>query len=197
MTERDPLSPDTPVDLSNCEREPIHILGRVQSYGCLMALNSEWLVVHASTNTGALMGLEAETLIGEPIARIFPEATVHHLRTRMQVLSQDVGAARIFDVDLFDDGRRFDVSVHVSGRLFVFEFEPRAENGAGLLRDDAAVGPLVDVLEGAVLVIERHVRPWRPRRCRERAECLDDHAVDVAAACTGEPDRQVRGQVVR
>lgn len=28
-----------PIDLSNCDREPIHILGRVQSYGALLAIS--------------------------------------------------------------------------------------------------------------------------------------------------------------
>ncbi|MEL7163930.1 MAG: hypothetical protein AAGL96_00550 [Pseudomonadota bacterium] len=32
------------LDLTNCDREPIHILGRVQSYGCLVAFSADWMV---------------------------------------------------------------------------------------------------------------------------------------------------------
>jgi len=38
-------------DLSNCDREPIHILGRVQSFGALVSVSSDWIINHASYNT--------------------------------------------------------------------------------------------------------------------------------------------------
>ncbi|SHI51977.1 HWE histidine kinase domain-containing protein [Wenxinia saemankumensis] len=121
----DPTSPDPQVDLTNCDREPIHILGRVQSFGCLIAVSPDWIVTRASTNTAAILGPEAADLIGRPLGEILPADTMQILRTRMQVLGQELGAARVFDLDLFADGRRFDASIHISGRTFVFEFEPR------------------------------------------------------------------------
>ncbi|MGO8506741.1 hypothetical protein AB9F35_36200, partial [Rhizobium leguminosarum] len=33
-----------PVDLTNCDREPIHQLGSVQPFGFLMAVSSDWIV---------------------------------------------------------------------------------------------------------------------------------------------------------
>ena len=33
-------APGQSVDLTNCDREPIHQLGRVQSYGALLALSA-------------------------------------------------------------------------------------------------------------------------------------------------------------
>ena len=35
------LDPETPVDLTNCEREPIHIPGAIQPHGLLLALDAE------------------------------------------------------------------------------------------------------------------------------------------------------------
>ena len=40
--------PDYAVDLSNCDREPIHVLGKVQPFGFLIALTADWLVARAS-----------------------------------------------------------------------------------------------------------------------------------------------------
>lgn len=38
------------VDLTNCDREPIHQLGLIQPFGCLFAFSSDWFVVHVSQN---------------------------------------------------------------------------------------------------------------------------------------------------
>ncbi|WP_338871500.1 ATP-binding protein [Spirosoma sp. SC4-14] len=56
------------VDLTNCEREPIHILGAIQSYGYLLAILPEtYSIVHASDNIAELLGLPAEQLLGKTI----------------------------------------------------------------------------------------------------------------------------------
>ena len=49
------IDPGTPVDLTNCDREPIHLLGRVQSYGALVALSPDWVIQHASENLGTIL----------------------------------------------------------------------------------------------------------------------------------------------
>ncbi|HCS17380.1 MAG TPA: hypothetical protein DIW45_05985, partial [Erythrobacter sp.] len=38
------------VNLTNCDREPIHQLGRIQDFGALIAVNADWFVAHRSTN---------------------------------------------------------------------------------------------------------------------------------------------------
>ena len=45
------------VDLSNCDREPIHQLGRIQSFGALVAVNSDWFISQRSANLETLLGL--------------------------------------------------------------------------------------------------------------------------------------------
>ena len=117
--------PAQQVDLTNCDREPIHIPGRVQAFGCLIAVSSDWMIVHAAENCAEMLGRAAEDLIGINMSEIFPAQSVHDLRTRIQFLSADNVIARIFRYDLFQDGAFFDVSVHRSGRMIVYEFEPR------------------------------------------------------------------------
>ncbi len=130
------------VDLENCAREPIHLLGRVQGFGCLIAVSADWIVSHASLNTGEFLGIGAAGMIGTPFIDHFPQEVVHRLRTRMQLLSFSTdGTVRVFDVDLFESGRLFDVAIHVSGRSYVFEFEPKR---AAANRDEAGlVMPLI------------------------------------------------------
>lgn len=51
-------------DLSNCERELIHLPGSIQPHGVLLVLDGEGpVVVQASENTGSLLGLPVERLM--------------------------------------------------------------------------------------------------------------------------------------
>ena len=57
----------TAFDITECAREPIHLLGSVQSHGALLALADPRLTVEvASANTAALLGVAPEALLGLP-----------------------------------------------------------------------------------------------------------------------------------
>ena len=127
MSELDQNRQQQDYDLTNCDREPIHILGRIQSYGCLVALSADWIVTYASENCADLLGLDAQTIVGSRFTDVFPQETVHHLRTEMQVLSYQTGAARVFAYPALEDHRLFDISISQSDDNIIFEFEPRAE----------------------------------------------------------------------
>src|SRR3954449_2099112 len=75
---RPPMQTDNgaAVDLTNCDREPIHLIGAVQSFGFLLAVSStDWCVTRASRNVVEWLGVEATDLLGRPLDQIFtPEA---------------------------------------------------------------------------------------------------------------------------
>ena len=51
-------SPGT-VDLTNCDREPIHLIGAVQPFGFLIAVTrADWLVTRVSANVSRWLGRE-------------------------------------------------------------------------------------------------------------------------------------------
>ncbi len=66
----DSLSAAMPsVDLTNCEREPIHTPGHVQPHGMLLALNPATLrVAQWSVNALTVLRLSAEQLRDRPSA---------------------------------------------------------------------------------------------------------------------------------
>ncbi|SFS13798.1 HWE histidine kinase domain-containing protein [Yoonia litorea] len=142
MPETDPIQQQQDYDLTNCDREPIHILGRVQSYGCLIALSSDWMVTCASENCGTILGLDAQSIVGSRFTDIFPQETVHNLRTKMQVLSYQTGTARVFAYAALEDERLFDISVSQSDRNMIFEFEPR-QIGTQSEQDRSSVRALI------------------------------------------------------
>ena len=60
-------------DLSNCEREQIHLAGSIQPHGVLLVLREpELVVVQASANAAAFLGLPGE-VVGLTLASITPD----------------------------------------------------------------------------------------------------------------------------
>ncbi|MEQ9314812.1 MAG: HWE histidine kinase domain-containing protein, partial [Henriciella sp.] len=119
------VSPDTTIDLTNCDREPIHILGHVQQFGCLIAVTSDWLVCHASDNLPDFIGKKAEDIIGDPIADVLSGEGLAEIKTRVQQLDSPDAVERLFGVRLQPgENGRFNVAVHLSGRNVILELEP-------------------------------------------------------------------------
>ena len=121
---------ETTVDLTNCDREPIHILGAVQPIGFLLALDEGWVIERASANTAQFIGQTPEVLIGRRLEEVFSAACVHNLRNRVSMLRGPDAVERIFGCRLIDDLTPFDVGIHMSGETVVIEAEPaRGETG--------------------------------------------------------------------
>ncbi|MFJ4842063.1 ATP-binding protein [Streptomyces sp. NPDC088746] len=113
-------------DLSECVREPIHRLGMIQSHGTLLAVEADTGTVDtAALNTGRLLGIPAEVLVGGPITRVL---TPDHWAEALEVGAQHEAASLVLPVsiDVAGTPRMFDVTAHRQGPLLVLECEARA-----------------------------------------------------------------------
>ncbi len=138
---REPEGADFAVDISNCDREPIHVPGMIQPFGFLIALTSDWLVSRVSANIGQFIRLTPQDLLGYAISDIFCPDAIHTLRNRITLLRGGDAVERIFSLVLIDGCPPFDVAVHFSGSLVVIEAEPaRADEmeATGLVRSMVA-----------------------------------------------------------
>ncbi len=139
--EKRPYSDAEKVTLANCDREPIHTLGHIQDFGALIAVTSDWIVNHSSANLHPILGIDPSEAFGTPLSKHLPAETLHFLRSRMQMRGEAQSVVRVFGVDVMQDGRAFDVTIHASGRSYIFEFEPKPD---GARRDDMGlVHPLI------------------------------------------------------
>src|SRR6476661_7152636 len=132
-TPRPPMQTDNgnPVDLTNCDREPIHLLGAVQPFGFLLALASAtWCVTRTSRNVVEWLGVEAADLLGRPLDQIFTPDAVHTIRGQLQSAIMGDTVARAFDVVLTGGGLRCDVALHVMHDTVVIEGEPCVDDPA-------------------------------------------------------------------
>ncbi|MGY2075011.1 SpoIIE family protein phosphatase [Blastococcus sp. SYSU DS0828] len=69
------LAPGDPVDLTNCEREPIHIPGSIQPRGVLIAVRDpDWIVQQVSENLADLTGVDWRRALGRPLAEVIGAA---------------------------------------------------------------------------------------------------------------------------
>ncbi|MFY9352580.1 MAG: GAF domain-containing protein [Sphingobium sp.] len=116
------------VDLTNCDREPIHVLGTIQPFGFLIALTADWLVARVSANSADYIGLPPEALLGKPIAAIMSNEALHSLRNRITLLRGPDAVERLFSLQLLEGGPLFDVAVHFSGALVVIEAERASQD---------------------------------------------------------------------
>jgi light-regulated signal transduction histidine kinase (bacteriophytochrome)/CheY-like chemotaxis protein len=114
---------NAPLDLTNCDREPIHIPGTIQTHGVLIACDSTLTrITRYSLNAHDMLNLDdREPLIGQPLEAILGPELTHMLRNELAAASITRRPALRFGVDL--NGSIRDLAVHRAGNEVIVEFE--------------------------------------------------------------------------
>ncbi len=115
-----------PIDLSNCDREPIHIPGSIQPHGCLLACDHAGrMVLRHSANAAAMLGLPGNPN-GALLADLIGPENCHTLANAMAVAGQEPRPALVFGMVV--NGNPFDVAAHRFDGHAILEFEPASRN---------------------------------------------------------------------
>ena len=112
------------VDLTNCDREPIHLISAIQPTGFLIAVSTDWLISRVSANVTDFLVRSVDDLLGASLRDVLTIEAVHTLRNRLAILKGKDAVERAFGVQLVDNGGRFDFAVHMSNGEIVIEAEP-------------------------------------------------------------------------
>ena len=115
-------------DLTDCDREPIHQIGEIQSFGGLIAVNGDWMIAHRSANCGEILGIEETPEVGRKLNAYLEEAALDRLRETLRLVSSPDDVQRIFGIRLTRDGSLHDVALHCTDALTIIEFEPHAQD---------------------------------------------------------------------
>ena len=135
--------PSDPVDLSNCDREPIHIPGAIQPYGCLIACDATAAtVLRHSANAGEMLGCPGE-LNGRPLVELIGPQAVHDLRNALLIATR--GRSAMLLGHPIQSGRRFDVAVHQVADGAILEFEPAGPPAEPLHRARELIGRISEI----------------------------------------------------
>ena len=116
------------VDLTNCDKEPIHIPGKIQSHGFLVAVNSQTQIVnYISENIAPFITEAPKNFLGKPIDEFEKSLPISVLQLKLgQVLlmgstNQYFESINPFSLEL--NGKPYNLIVSVSGDNKILEFE--------------------------------------------------------------------------
>ena len=116
-------------DLTICDREPIHLLGAIQSFGFLLSISSEWLVARASENLAEHIGIAWSDALGQPLDRVISEQAVHDVRNRIAYLQGEDSVERLLRIRLKPELPEYDIAIHFSDKMIIIEGEPSGPAG--------------------------------------------------------------------
>lgn len=116
------------VDLTNCDREPIHIPGLIQPHGVLLVLQEpELKIVQVSSNTFELLGRYPQDLLGKPLLTLLASK---HINAIQQCLSEDFEHVNPLNIFIKHNNKllRFDGIVHRWNNTIILELEAKDKN---------------------------------------------------------------------
>lgn len=119
----DSVSYPEKIDISNCSKEPIHIIGKSQSHGVIIACSPETLeITQCSENTDRFFGRDFRELLQKPLKVLLGEAGEEKLKLTIQ------DADNFLPEELQIGEQEFVMLPHISEDSLVIDFEPLFEN---------------------------------------------------------------------
>jgi chemotaxis family two-component system sensor kinase Cph1 len=137
-------------DVTNCDREPIHIPGAILPHGAMLVLDGETLdVMQVAGDVIGLLGASPEQLLGHSAASVFQPRQIATLRALSGNLAL-LKPRHLLDPQMrVAADRALDASLHRSDGALVLEFE-EADTGERFAADPlAAVQEMIEGLDGA------------------------------------------------
>jgi len=164
-----PTTTSAAPDITNCDREPIHIPGAILPHGVLLVLDSDSLeVLQAAGDLPGLLDTSLHALLGNTADTVLNPAQMAHLR-RLSAEQALTTPRHLLDPALrVQADRPLDASLHRCGDTLVLEFE------AADLGDRFASDPLAAVQE---MVEGLDTAPSLQALCQLAAERVRDVAV--------------------
>ncbi|MGQ8875385.1 GAF domain-containing protein [Paenibacillus sp. TSA_86.1] len=119
-----------PIDLNNCDKEPIHIPGFIQPHGVLLAIDPSGTptIVQCSQNTFDHLGIHSSDILGMPLSDLITENDVSsllHNRSNATVTS-DLHYMDLI-IQVTGEEKVFSSVLHESEGLLILEIEPYYE----------------------------------------------------------------------
>ena len=117
-------------NLDNCENEPIHIPGSVQSHGFLIALDGELVVRYCSENIQTHIGITADAVLGKPLHEIegLSNGPQQDLEALVRFANQQDAVVNQNGFPYQLNGQNFNIIIHFHNGFHIIDFEPAISN---------------------------------------------------------------------
>jgi light-regulated signal transduction histidine kinase (bacteriophytochrome) len=112
------------VDLTPCEREPIHIPGAIQPHGALLALHSaDWALAAYSANASSVFGIEPADMGQRPLEALIGDTLAAEIRDAFDKGELDGANPFRTTACLPGNGVLMDFAIHSHNGLIIVEAE--------------------------------------------------------------------------
>ncbi|MEG4271537.1 MULTISPECIES: ATP-binding protein [unclassified Microcoleus] len=118
------IPPLAEVDLTNCDREPIHISGFIQPHGVLLVVREPELeILQVSENTQDLLGVEPESAIGRNLSLFFNRVQLKKLK--LCLCNENLKTVNPIKLSVINKGKylEFDCILHRVEEVLMVELE--------------------------------------------------------------------------
>ncbi|MBD2651466.1 histidine kinase dimerization/phospho-acceptor domain-containing protein [Nostoc foliaceum] len=121
------------IDLTNCDREPIHIPGLIQPHGVLLTLSEPKLeILQVSENVDRVLGITVEELLGQQLSRLCSKTKVKEISQYLKYNNLEVFSPlelKIHSILASSSNQKSHVQnfrgiLHRSDGVLVMELEP-------------------------------------------------------------------------
>ncbi len=148
------------VDLNNCDKEPIHILGKIQHHGVLIAIHPDSLeIIQHSANVSSLLSRKFESFQGKHINTILSKEEISTVQDNLK-------SDKIKPLEVTLGSGSFTLIAHHNDDCIVLEFEPQ-KNGvdplefqqqlAEILSEISAVEDELTMCDAAARLIKKNL----------------------------------------
>ena len=112
------------VNLTNCDREAIHLLGHIQPHGILIVIaEADLKIVQISENTSSFFDIPASSLINQPLQKLFPQSQIDILVPLLLQENLELVNPIKLTAQINNKKYLFECVVHRSDGLLVLEIE--------------------------------------------------------------------------
>ena len=113
------------VNLTNCDREPIHIPGAIQPHGILLVVSrSEWKITQISDNTQEFLGIEPEQLLGQPLNSLLPPEKIDAIAACLAGDFEQINPLKL-SLETQNGEKKFNGIIHaLAENYIILELEP-------------------------------------------------------------------------
>jgi len=118
------------VDITNCDKEPIHILGKIQGHGFLIGVDSkDQLIQYISENTASYINDDPAKYLGKHIDEIEARMNISNYGNKLKlsqiiILGSGNGFENINPFYIEVDGKAFNLIIKNAAAILLLEFEP-------------------------------------------------------------------------
>ena len=130
------------INIINCDDEPVRTPGCIQAHGALLVLRQANLsILQASENAHAILGMDAQGLLGQSVAAVVKPEGEMRLRSILTTEPTDRNPIYAFTLPASGQAAAMDVTVHTLDGVVMVEFEATGRNQPAAAAAAMAPGP--------------------------------------------------------